>query len=95
MRHAGNPDDKKLSPRSRGEMAAGKLERRNSLRSGSATRRLQATLQRSGSMRHISNKNKTDECANNNNCANNGSAEQSEYANRVRVVLRINRYTIM
>lgn len=68
--HAGNPDDKKLSPR---KEAGGKLERRNSLRGSSASRRLQATLRRSGSMRHISNKNKTDECG------PNGTAEpQSE-----------------
>ncbi|VVC43565.1 Storkhead-box protein, winged-helix domain [Cinara cedri] len=53
----GNPNDKKLSPR---RDSAGKLERRNSLRGSSASRRL-ATIQRSGSMRHISNKNKTDE----------------------------------
>lgn len=54
---AGNPNDKKLSPR---RNSAGKLERRNSLRGSSASRRL-ATIQRSGSMRHISNKNKTDD----------------------------------
>ncbi|XP_025424982.1 storkhead-box protein 1 isoform X2 [Sipha flava] len=53
----GNCNDKTLSPR---RDASGKLERRNSLRSGSTSRRL-ATLQRSGSMRHISNKNKNDE----------------------------------
>lgn len=54
--YIGNLNDKKLSPRRDSK----KLERRNSLKGNSASRRL-ATLQRSGSMRQISNKNKTEE----------------------------------
>ncbi|XP_050053941.1 storkhead-box protein 2 [Aphis gossypii] len=56
----GNSDDKTLSPRR--DASGERLGRRNSLRTNSASRRFQATLQRSGSMRQISNKNKTDEC---------------------------------
>ncbi|XP_022171089.1 uncharacterized protein LOC111034268 [Myzus persicae] len=55
----GNSDDKTLSARR--DASGERLGRRNSLRTNSASRRLQATLQRSGSMRQISNKNKTDE----------------------------------
>ncbi|XP_050422129.1 storkhead-box protein 1 [Adelges cooleyi] len=53
----GNSDDKKLTPRD-----TRKLERRNSLKGNSSSRRLACgTLQRSGSMRLISNKHKTEE----------------------------------
>lgn len=69
---AGNSDDKTLSPRR--DASGERLGRRNSLRTNSASRRFQATLQRSGSMRQISNKNKTDECY------GGVSAEPSKYA---------------
>ncbi|XP_050541618.1 storkhead-box protein 1 [Daktulosphaira vitifoliae] len=52
----GNLNDKKLSPRN-----TRKLERRNSLKGSSTSRRLANTLQRSGSMRLISNKHKTED----------------------------------
>ncbi|XP_060837927.1 uncharacterized protein LOC132919975 [Rhopalosiphum padi] len=55
----GNSDDKTLSPRR--DASGERLGRRNSLRTSSSSRRFQTTLQRSGSMRQISNKNKTEE----------------------------------